>query len=273
MQKKVTISIWVIILLFVISILFIYPSIYQYICKNRVYTDIQNGMKQYESANVCIIRRTVTDEECYGYSVGASGVIFKQKDDEYYALTAYHVIKEQKNTTYLIQTVNDKSIPEYRKLHPEEGHTSLEEYYGNFPVCDIVYTDETADIAIIMFKSLQKLSVISLAAINPEKGTRVVCVGQDGNQNIHFCKTYGNVISGKLENFDAADGQSENKIIKVNAYGTSGFSGGAVIDEYMKLVGINIGGGTDFLGRFKYEAIVPCEQLNKCIQEFEACIE
>ena len=60
-----------------------------------------------------------------------------------------------------------------------------------------------------------------------------------------------------------------NQILKHNAYTADGSSGGAVFDEDMKLVGINIGGGVDFLGRYRYGAMIPCEQIRTCVDEWE----
>ena len=35
----------------------------------------------------------------------------------------------------------------------------------------------------------------------------------------------------------------------------------------MKLVGMNIGGGTNILGGFRYSAMIPCEQIRNYIVE------
>ena len=59
-------------------------------------------------------------------------------------------------------------------------------------------------------------------------------------------------------------------VIRHNAYVSPGSSGSAVLDEKMELVGICIGGGTDFLGRFKYGAMIPVDQINTAIKEWNS---
>ena len=35
----------------------------------------------------------------------------------------------------------------------------------------------------------------------------------------------------------------------------------------MQIVGINIGGGTDFMNRFKYGVMVPCELISEFLEK------
>ncbi len=55
---------------------------------------------------------------------------------------------------------------------------------------------------------------------------------------------------------------------KHNAYGASGSSGGAVFDENMELVGINIVGGSDIFGRYMFLGMVTCDQIKECLEDF-----
>ena len=73
------------------------------------------------------------------------------------------------------------------------------------------------------------------------------------------------MLSNKLTKFATDDGQSENDVLRHNAYVAPGSSGGAVINNEMKVVGINIGGGTDIFGRFKYGVLIPCVQIQTLI--------
>lgn len=270
MKKKIVILISLLLILTVFFILG-YPSVYQIQCQSRVFQDMQNKLSESMTSNVNVIKVTEHDG-MKGYSVGASGVIICKEEQTYYALTAYHVIKEE-NTFYLVSTINDETINEYRENHPEVGHVDLSGYYSQFAKAKIIYTCEASDLAIIRFKSKQDLAVAYISGTVPVKGDRIVAVGTDAVNNIHFVTTYGKVKSGRLSTFQTEDGQIENNVLKHNAYIVEGFSGGAVFNENMELVGITIGGGTDIFGRFRYGAMIPCDQIQQCISESEVKIK
>lgn len=121
--------------------------------------------------------------------------------------------------------------------------------------------------AIISFESNEELSVISISENVPVKGDKIVVVGtQEGK---HFETTYGMVTSSEPVLFKVDDEQMDNYVFKHNAYVASGSSGGAVINDKMHLIGLNIGGGTDVLKRFKYGAMIPCDQIRQCINDWQ----
>lgn len=268
MMKKTITILLLVFLSFTFLFVLGYPSIYQIQCKNRVYSDIQNKISEDMTSNVNVIKVTEHDG-MIGYGVGASGVVIGKEEQTYYALTAYHVIKTEENTSYLVSTTKDETINEYRQNHPEVGHVDLSGYYSQFPTAKIIYTCEESDLAIIRFESEQDLTVAHTSGTVPVKGDRIVAVGTDSVNNMHFVTTYGKVKSGKLFTFQTDDGQTGNNVLKHNAYVVGGFSGGAVFNEDMELVGITIGGGTDALGRFRYGAMIPCSQIQQCISESE----
>jgi len=256
------------ILLLVVSIcIVVYPSIYARQCKTRVYSDIDAKAETVESANLRVVGVKEEFEEnvtTTAYSAGASGVIFRRDGDVYYALTAYHVVKN--NSYTLIGTVNTPTYSEYRK----EGNKSQYSYYSNFPEAKTEYLSEEADLAIISFKCEEDLAVAQLSASDPSKGTRILVIGNPDNaEKQYFLRNYGVITNAEYTTFATNDGQLPSLVFKHNAYESHGSSGSGVYDENLNLVGINIGGGTDAFNRFKYGVMTPIEQILKCIDEWE----
>lgn len=266
MKKKniIIIATSIFIYFLLIGFIVVYPSVYDYQCKSRTYNDMETELANVFSSNISVI--TVTEhDDIKGYSVGASGVVFDKVDSRYFALTAYHIVANQ--DTYLIFTTNDETLSEYREKHSKSGHVSLEGYYGQLAEAKVEYTCEESDLAIISFESNEELFKISISENAPVKGEKIAVVGTlEGN---YFETTYGTVTSKKPVTFYADDEQCENNVLKHNAYVAPGSSGGAVFNYEMKLVGLNIGGGTDILGRFKYGVMIPCEQIQQCINNWQ----
>ena len=263
-HKKIVIIISSLILLTAVSLAGIYPSIYEFLCKTRVYENFSNNVEDIFSANICVIGVTKNEDDVtiISYSTGASGVIFSKNNNKYYALTAYHVFADKDKC--LIYTINSDTIGEYRKKHTGNGHGSLDEYYGQFPEAKLEYICEESDLAILSFETDEELAVVSISQSMPAKGDKILIVGNPEGE--HFVKTYGKITSKNLTEFKVAD-EMENKVLKHNAYVTFGTSGGAALNESMELVGIAVGGGTDFFGRFRYGVIIPCDQICQFIDE------
>ena len=59
-----------------------------------------------------------------------SNAVFKQNKKMYYALTAYHVVKNYPNAEYFIIPYGAPTYSEYRKQ--SNVHVPNEEYYGQF---------------------------------------------------------------------------------------------------------------------------------------------
>lgn len=263
-MKKIIASVTtVIICILCIGFILIYPSLYEKKAKTTVDQELQNGLKKVISANIGVI--TVTKEDgATGFSAGAGGFIFDRQDRTYYAITAYHVVAKQDGC--LILTAYEDTFQEYRKKYSGTELGCVEEYYGRLPSANIEYVSEESDLAIIRFESDRELDVASVSADVPAKKDRIVTVGtQEGE---FFTATYGKILSDKLINFAADDEYSENKVMKHSAYVTHGNSGGAAFDADMQIIGMNIGGGTDVFGRFRYGAMIPCDQIQKSISAF-----
>lgn len=262
--KSKTLVVLFLVLLILTGFIGIYPGFYEYQCRNRTYSDMESGLNSVFTANISVITVTYHDGMT-GYSTGASGVIFDRTKQRYYALTAYHVVADQ--NTYRILTTNSDSLEEYRKKHPERGHIPIMDYYDHLPEAKIEYMYEEADLAVISFECGEELSVIPISGDMPSKGDRIAAVGTlDGKP---FETTYGKVTSRKLSVFNPHDGQMENRVLRHNAYEMPGSSGGAVFDDKMNLAGINIGGGMDIFKRFRYGAMIPCDQIQQCINNWK----
>ncbi|MCM1487415.1 MAG: serine protease [Firmicutes bacterium] len=249
-------------------LLLIYPSIYENDCKTRVYADLESKL-DYDvmSSNICIVQCRKTDLGSdtveYTYSAGASGVIYEKKDDKYFALTAYHVIEEMNNVQFIVQPYGSVSFEEAGKNAVRE--LSLIDYYNKFPKGKVEYYDREWDLAIISFNSDKDLGVLDISSDNIREGDRVAVIGNP--EGTRFSKTYGNITSNVITDFKAEGSGVVNKVQCHSAFVAPGSSGGAVLNEDMEIVGINIGGGTNFRGKFQYGAMVPCSQVRFFVGE------
>ena len=106
---------------------------------------------------------------------------------------------------------------------------------------------------------------MEVASDVPEKGDRIVCIGNPVDSEERFVESYGKIKSNLVEFI--ADKKTDT-VLKHSAYIAPGSSGGAVYNENMKIAGINVGGGTDSFGRFKYGVMIPAEQIAEFIEEW-----
>lgn len=261
---KILIIFIVVLLVTVIAVLFVVPGIYENDCKTRVYEDLDKSIDpSVLLANICIIRHEETTQgnvTKHSYSLGASGVIISKKQGKYYALTANHVVEEKDpsvNSSYYVQLYGTQSYSQ--TTGQNGGHMSLEEYYSKLPVAKVEYSDEKYDLAIISFYTSMDLNVLPLAKFDASSGDRIAVVSNPDGQR--FVRSFGNIVSDQQIVFSAGDGKSDNMAIQHNAYTAPGSSGSAVLSENMEIVGINIGGATDFMGRYRYSAMIPLRQI------------
>lgn len=251
-------------ILIVIGLITLRPMIYQYYNKKHIDKEMADKSQEIYSANIGVIAVTQHDG-INGYSSGASGVIFEKRDSRYYALTAYHVVKNK--SEYLIQTTNSETLSEYRENHPNREKSSLNEYYNTKIKAKLEFSYEESDLAIISFESDENLDVISVSDVVPKKNAKIMVVSN--LEGVFFHNTYGRIKSNHLITFATDDGQCENKVLKHSAYVAPGSSGGAVINQKMNLVGINIGGGVDLFGHAKYGVFIPCDQIRTTVAKWK----
>ncbi len=247
------------------AVLVIIPSVYEHLCKTRVYSDLEENLDDtIVSANIIIVLYEVTEETNItdtSISYPATGVIFDRDEQYYYVLTAAHVVdsedEEETNTnrTYYILHANAPSLSEASKA--SEDHLELDEYCELLPLAEIEYISEDHDIAILKFQSGEELATLSLASEDSVYGDRIITVGKtDASLEYH----YGKITSRTQKTFATDDGRSD-QVLYTNAYDAPGYSGGAILNENMEIAGITVGGGTDFLGHFRYGAFLPVSTI------------
>lgn len=256
------------ILAVVTAVLFVFPALYENDCKTRVNTQLESKLtSDVLNANICIIQnksKIIGDREQLTYSAGASGVIFDKKAGKYYALTAYHVVSEaDENTKFLVQPYTALPYSQY-------DNGGIVEYYGQFPAAKVEYYEESRDLAVISFYSSESLELVSVAESDAEKGTDIAVISNpEGERFIH---SFGNIISNDTVDFSGNDGLVNNYVIKHNAYIAPGSSGSAVLSfesGKAEIVGINIGGGTNFMGKFSYGAMISCQQIRSFLNNWK----
>lgn len=246
------------------------PSIYERICKTRTNDELsQQITREILNANINIVTKSAIKSENveqYTYNLGASGVIIDKRDNVYYALTAYHIVKNSEDCDYYIISYSSPRYDEYSKQF--DNYCPLSEYYEQFPVADIVYCDEKYDLAIISFESKDILNLLSVAQKAPGYKEPIATIGNPEGEK--FIQTYGNITSEKTVRFDTNDGAEANMVLRHNAYEAPGSSGSVVLNDKMEVIGINIGGATDFLGRFRYGVMIPSDMIQEFINDWKS---
>ncbi len=257
-KNIITIGISLISILSIICVL-IYPSVYEYQSKARHFDDFEKGItNDILESNIVIVKYEEMEKDnvtTFSYSVGASGVIFDSENDTYYALTAYHVVQDIENADYIVMPYGSPTYSEYCK--DSESHIPNELYYEQFEKAQIVCVDEEYDLAVISFKSDQELTTLSICNNNPQYNEKIMVISNPKGER--FVCSYGTILSRKYYVFTSDDKLPSTNTFKHSAYISSGSSGSVVLNQQMEIVGINIGGGTDFMNRFRYGAMVPCE--------------
>ena len=244
------------------------PSLLEYRCKIRDFDDFEGKItSDIMNSNIVIVEheeKTESEGVVHStYGVGASGVVFKQDKDVYYALTAYHVVKNYSNAEYFIIPYGAPTYSEYRQQ--SEVHVPNEEYYGQFEKATVVLADEKYDLAVISFKSDETLNILSIEDVNPIYKEKIAVISYPMGER--FLITFGTIRSKEYYAFESDDGVVATKTLKHNAYIDEGSSGSVVLNQNMDVVGINIGGGTNIYNKFVYGAMVPSELILEFLVE------
>ena len=253
---------------------FLFPTLLEYRCKIRNFDDFEGQItSDIMNSNIVIVEHEEKIESegvvHSTYGVGASGVIFKQDKNVYYALTAYHVVKNYPNAEYFIIPYGAPTYSEYRKQ--SDVYVPNEEYYGQFEKAEVVSADEKYDLAVIAFESEEPLNTLSIEKENPVYKEKLAVISNPMGER--FGTTYGIIKSKEYYTFESDDELVATKAFKHNAYIDSGSSGSAVLNKNMNIIGINIGGGTNVFNKFVYGAMVPCELIWDFLAENDFSIE
>ena len=226
-----------------------------------VYEDMKEAFEKADlySSNIGIMTKTAAGDSV-SYGETGSGVIFETKDGMYYALTAAHVISHE-NSEFLVFTVNTEMATE-EIPGIDNMHILKPEVYDAMYKAEVMYVSTEDDLAVIRFSADEKLSVIEMADADPKKEDRIMCVGNPENE--WFAFSYGKVLSG-IERVGEFTGFPSNAM-KHSAYINVGSSGGAAVNEEMKLAGITPGASLSADGKkFNYGVMIPVSEITKCL--------
>ena len=229
-----------------------------------VYPDMQEAFEQSGllPANIGIFTKT-EQGDATSYGECGSGVIFAAEDGAYYALTAAHVVSTA-DAQLLVFTVHtemkEETIPGL-----DSFAVLTQDTYESMYAAEVVYVSQRDDLAVIRFFAPEELSVVELADSDPEKGDRILCVGNP--EGDWFAVSCGTVISG-IEPFGQSQGFPSNAM-KHSAYIHVGSSGGAAFNEQMKLAGITPGAYLSPDGKtFHCGVLIPISEIRLCLAEW-----
>lgn len=192
-------------------------------------------------------------------------MIIERQGSTYYALTAAHVTAIGKGQLLVFTTGTDmktESIPGMEDIKI----LSTEVYDSMYPA-ETVYVCQNNDLAVIRFETQEDLSVIETGVSDPEKGDRIMCVGNPQNQ--WFAVSYGEILSG-IEKFGELT-DFPSMAMKHSAYMNVGNSGGAALGEDMKLMGITPGASLSPDGKdFYFGVMIPVSEILPALEEWKS---
>ena len=213
-------------------------------------------------SNIGIVSKTVTGDSV-SYGEFGSGVIVGKEDGAYYALTAAHVVSGE-GVQLLVFTVNTEMAGE--EIPGYDVPVLLTETYESMLPAETVFVSGRDDLAVIRFRTEEELAVVPIAASDPAKGDRIMCIGNP--QSDWFAVSYGTVLSD-TEKFGESTGFPSNAM-RHSAFMDSGSSGGAAVNERMELDGITPGGSyTPGSGKFRYGVLIPAGEIRLCLEEWK----
>lgn len=263
--------------------IFVFPVVYQNNCKTRIYEDMRDKISSDVcKANIRIVAKVTQKAEGVAskkYGEIGCGVIIDHKDGDYYVLTAAHVVdgktKLETGVTldnaaelsqeYFIVPFGEPTYDMARKQSNE--YVPVDDFYDKYQKASVHYISDECDIAVIKFMSDEEYPCLQLSENEIDYNDKIVIFGKSDEEGSLI--NYGKITSKGYEEFETHDGRKADKVLYHNAFEMPGYSGSAALNEEMKIVGINIGGGTDFLGRFKHGAMVPVSIIKKALEKWE----
>lgn len=249
----------------IITSLVMYPFLYSYFCKHRVYPEIADRIsEEILSANLKIIQQTYK-EESIGYSTVFGGVIFKRTGNKYYAITAYHAVDSLNNSKLIVLAYDQPAHSEY--IATNTKYIGLSEYYKQFPFANVEYYDEKYDLAILSFESDYNFNTLDISSVPPKYGDKVVVISSPYREESNLI-TYGKIASRSPVKSNDETWEVQHKIVKHSAYINKGSSGSVVMNKDLEVVGINLGGGTNIFGNFGYGMAMPSDEINDFVAQW-----
>ncbi len=175
-----------------------------------------------------------------GYKVElGSGFCFKTDGNRYYILTNCHVAKKMLNTdTYIIEDYKGNEYDGYLVNSGTSSDAISAEY----------------DLACLYFNSNEtEVEKLSLASTNPKVGSDVISLGSPNGQTNY-------IAFGKIKEYtkvtlegDTTESNVTFDVISHSARIDEGASGGPLLDENLKVVGVNYAVGFREVAPEEYE--------------------
>jgi S1-C subfamily serine protease len=236
--------------------------------KKRVFNEFDDKISELEKSIIGIVPKNELGEEIRYTGIG-SGVIFEKHDNKYYALTAAHVV-DYENSTFKAFTRNTNFSGTI--IQPDNRINFMipdDNYYSSLLDLTVEYKSETTDLAIVSFTSDEELPVLEFETSNINIGDKIICIGHpEGNR---YVTTYGYITSNLKDSSyvtNISNMKIRDKVIEHNAYMNHGNSGGAAINENLKLVGINVGGSFTLLNHYKKGYMIPYDIVQTNINDW-----
>ena len=190
-----------------------------------------------------------------------SGVIISASQTGYYALTNYHVICNDKHTTFEKYEIYDCYNNKYIVSDPKND----------------IYSDINYDLAIIKFNRIdaygetvkELLNDISFSNFMPKENDTVIAIGNPHKimNSISYGKYLGNIKYTTTD--DLKDKSNINfNVMTHSAKIETGSSGGMVVDSNLRLVGINFACKLSN-DKFEYSLSIPLEKVIEFILDYE----
>ncbi len=206
-------------------------------------TVLENLSKEYMSANIRIKNN----------SGSGSGVIFKEDENYYYALTNYHVLQNEDS-----QIVYDYTNNEYKNS------------VLNTSRVNVLCKSSDYDLAVIRFCKIDSypLKVLSFAENDVVIDDKVIAIGAPkGNINAVTC---GKILNTKttVHMDDKSSGFSNVKfeVLLHDAYLNEGSSGGLLMNYNYQIVGINFAVTKDSQGNVDNAVAIPVSKVKEFLQ-------
>jgi S1-C subfamily serine protease len=261
--NKIPLIILVFILFITIALPFIKPIYHQ--TMNRTF--IEKARNEAITANIKIIQLTYDtgfNSSSISVSAGASGVIFRKEGNTYYALTALHVITEEKDvdkTQIVVMGYDDLDIVK------DNMGKGVANHYMQYPEVKVEYASEQYDLAVVSFESDQSFNALSVAENNAKFGDKIVAISNPfGERNVI---TAGRIGWKKSWQYEDTTGKYDYEIITHTALTSQGSSGSALLNEDLEIVGINLGSNENFFRQFISGMAIPNDQIKAFLKEWK----
>lgn len=164
--------------------------------------------------------------------------------DRRLVLTNYHVVEDNPKATVM--------FPEFRDGRPVPERQFYKDRAGRFGVPGRVVTvDQKADLAVIQIDRIPDgVKAVALAADSPTPGETVHSIGNAGKSGALFGYVRGTVRQVYRKKWQAALDKNriatfEAKVIETDSPTNPGDSGGPLLNDAGKLVGVTQGGATN----------------------------